>query len=260
MAEPTTTTRRPARCSKHAFAPRASWRPRNDVAQGVTLPAHRHQTCLGQARLASETAGAGDDPVNAVDPLGASIISSAWDDTAGKVVHGVKTAAVDTGNFFSDPSRWRDEANYWAGVGNGIVSTVTFGQVHIAAPYCDALSWAYGVGSGFGYAISAVGGGAAAEAVTGAAGATEAAASAEEADSAVADATFGHGARHLAGTLLSPADVESAIGSQIQGQVANAAATGSFWGRVSVDGIDIEYRAYTLPDGTINVGTYYVAK
>jgi hypothetical protein len=64
MAEPTTTTRRPARCSKHAFAPRASCRPRNDVAHNVTLPAHRHQTCLGRAGLASETAGAGDDPVN----------------------------------------------------------------------------------------------------------------------------------------------------------------------------------------------------
>jgi len=70
MAEPTTTTRRPARCSKHAFAPRASWRPKNDVTGNVTLPAHRHQTCLDRAGLASETAGAGDDPVNNSDPTG----------------------------------------------------------------------------------------------------------------------------------------------------------------------------------------------
>ena len=33
--------------------------------------------------------------------------------------------------------------------------------------------------------------------------------------------------------------------------------TGGFWGRVTVEGQTIEYRAFTLPDGTINVGTYY---
>ena len=49
MAELTSTTPRPARCSKHAFAPRASWRPKNDAAHNVTLPAHRHQSCLGGA-------------------------------------------------------------------------------------------------------------------------------------------------------------------------------------------------------------------
>lgn len=70
MAEPTTTTRRPARCSKDAFAPRASWRPKNDIARRVALRAHRHQSCLGRTRLASETAGAGDDPVNNSDPTG----------------------------------------------------------------------------------------------------------------------------------------------------------------------------------------------
>jgi hypothetical protein len=50
-------------------------------------------------------------------------------------------------------------------VGNGIVSTATFGFVHVSAPYCGSLSWAYGVGSGFGFAGSAVAGGAAAEAL-----------------------------------------------------------------------------------------------
>jgi RHS repeat-associated protein len=34
---------------------------------------------------------AGDDPVNGVDPLGLSWISSAWDDTGGKVVHAIAT-------------------------------------------------------------------------------------------------------------------------------------------------------------------------
>jgi hypothetical protein len=34
--------------------------------------------------------------------------------------------------------------------------------------------------------------------------------------------------------------------------------TGSLWGRIEIRGTTIEYRAYTLPDSTINVGTYYV--
>jgi hypothetical protein len=103
-------------------------------------------------------------------------LSSAWDATGGEVVHGVKTAAVGTGHFFSDPSRWRDEANYWAGVGNGIVSAVTFDQVHVSAPYCDALNWAYGVGTGFGVSVAVVGVAAGGEAVLSLTGDTDAAA------------------------------------------------------------------------------------
>jgi hypothetical protein len=90
--------------------------------------------------------------VNGVDPLGLS----PW----GWVAKTASTAWSDTGHFVSDPSRWRAEANYLAGVGNGIVSTATFGFVHVSAPYCGSLSWAYGVGSGFGFAGSAVAGGA----------------------------------------------------------------------------------------------------
>lgn len=71
MAQPnSTTTRRPSRCSKHAFAPPASWRPRNDGTPDVTLPAHRHQSCLGRVELALESPAAGDDPVNSSDPSG----------------------------------------------------------------------------------------------------------------------------------------------------------------------------------------------
>jgi len=81
----------------------------------------------------------------------------------------------------------------------------------------------------------------------------------DEADSAVADITFGHGARHLIGTGLDSGEVESAIQSQIEQSAAKASATGSFWGRTVVDGQTVEYRAYTLPNGTINVGTYYVS-
>lgn len=57
---------------------------------------------------------------------------------------------------------------------------------------------------------------------------------------------------------LSQADVEGAIESQVRTSVSGADSSGSFWGRVVVDGQTVEYRAYTLPDGTINVGTYYV--
>jgi hypothetical protein len=71
---------------------------------------------------------------------------------------------------------------------------------------------------------------------------------------------FGHGARHLAGTGLDEAVVNAAIKSQIEQSIEKASATGSFWGRVTVDGQTIEYRAYSLPGGTINVGTYYVPK
>jgi RHS repeat-associated protein len=81
---------------------------------------------------------------------------------------------------------------------------------------------------------------------------------ADVAASDVVDVTFGHGARHLAGTALDSGEVESAIQSQIGQSVSHASATGSFWGRTVVGGQTIEYRAYTLPNGTINVGTYYV--
>jgi len=47
----------------------------------------------------------------------------------------------------------------FAGVANGIVSTATFAQVHVPAPYKGALNWAYGTGSGFGVAGTIVGSG-----------------------------------------------------------------------------------------------------
>ncbi|WP_247041373.1 RHS repeat-associated core domain-containing protein [Arthrobacter rhizosphaerae] len=70
---------------------------------------------------------------------------------------------------------------------------------------------------------------------------------------------FGHGARHLEGTGLGVQEVESMIHQQVTTAVAKTTAeTGSFWGRIELRGTTIEYRAYTLPDGKINVGTYYV--
>ncbi|HEY4310194.1 MAG TPA: RHS repeat-associated core domain-containing protein [Pirellulales bacterium] len=70
---------------------------------------------------------------------------------------------------------------------------------------------------------------------------------------------FGHGARHLAGTGLSQSAVEGAINAQIKAAAAAGSKfNGGFWGRAVVDGSTIEYRAFTLPNGTINIGTYYI--
>ena len=66
-----------------------------------------------------------------------------------------------------------------------------------------------------------------------------------------------HGARHLAGTGLKAAEVESAISRRILEDVAGASVTGNFRGRVEVGGKLIEYRAFTLSPGKINVGTYF---
>lgn len=61
----------------------------------------------------------------------------------------------------------------------------------------------------------------------------------------------------MAGTGLTSEAVESAITGQVRQATSGAAGTGSFWGRVTVNGRVVEYRAFTLPDGAINVGTYY---
>ena len=68
--------------------------------------------------------------------------------------------------------------------------------------------------------------------------------------------TFGHGARHLPASI-SQAQAEAAIQSGVRQGIAGASSTGEFWGQVSVNGTVLEYRAYTLASGTINVGTYY---
>jgi hypothetical protein len=67
--------------------------------------------------------------------------------------------------------------------------------------------------------------------------------------------SFGHGARHLAGTGLSAAQVECAITQHI-GTLGSAA--GASWGWVQVNGQWIQYRLQPLADGTINVGTYFL--
>lgn len=66
--------------------------------------------------------------------------------------------------------------------------------------------------------------------------------------------TFGHGARHLQGTGLSQGTVESTINQQIQSLGSQA---GSHWGWAQVEGQWLQYRAFVLPKGTVNVGTYF---
>ena len=68
---------------------------------------------------------------------------------------------------------------------------------------------------------------------------------------------FKHGARHLAGTGLDQATVENAITADVQKTLPQASASGNFWNKVVVNGQQILYKAWTLPNGTISVGTYY---
>lgn len=68
----------------------------------------------------------------------------------------------------------------------------------------------------------------------------------------------GHGARHLATYGLGAEVVEAAIIQDIAAIKATTPMTGSFWGQVTVQGHKVTYRAHTMADGTINVGTYYI--
>jgi hypothetical protein len=106
----------------------------------------------------------GDDPVNAIDPNGLdcglfSFACAAYDASAG----GVKTAAVDTGHFVSDPSRWRAEASTWAGVGNFFVNFfqpnpgLGLPHANVANPYPCSDSAYYTFGNYLGAGLFAAG-------------------------------------------------------------------------------------------------------
>ena len=66
---------------------------------------------------------------------------------------------------------------------------------------------------------------------------------------------FGHGGRHLNGGSLSQAAVESAIANVVRA-TPNAASHFSW---IQVNGQWIQYRVHVLPDGSINIGTYFHA-
>ena len=87
----------------------------------------------------------GDNPVNAVDPLGLwgwnpiSDATQAWNDTGGKAVHATKVAAVDTGQFVYQHA--------------STLSTIASGLATAAYISCAVTE---GVGCGVGLALSAV--------------------------------------------------------------------------------------------------------
>lgn len=65
---------------------------------------------------------------------------------------------------------------------------------------------------------------------------------------------FGHGARHLAGTSLARADVETAIALAASRLVDSGVTNGSGF-YVSVEGVLVEFRLFVV-DGIIRLGTY----
>jgi hypothetical protein len=165
MAEPTTTTtRRAARCSKHAFAPSASFRPRKGIADNVTLPGERHQTCLHRAELASESPEAGDDPVNETDPTGLNVLTNA--------LHSIESGVVGAGTCLSNPEclsgnglqnaadGFANEAGQAAG---GLLCSGSSGQYcpnwHVAATTCASDgSYQYGEALFLGLGLLVLGG------------------------------------------------------------------------------------------------------
>jgi len=68
--------------------------------------------------------------------------------------------------------------------------------------------------------------------------------------------TFGHGARHLAGTGLSQSAVESAITNEVIAITPFSTPGAPYWGTVDVDGVGVQYRAMPLGGGRTHIGTY----
>ncbi|WER48604.1 RHS repeat-associated core domain-containing protein [Cupriavidus sp. WKF15] len=68
--------------------------------------------------------------------------------------------------------------------------------------------------------------------------------------------TFGHGARHLPGSISQSA-AESAITSYVIPILPYISPGAGFWGTVNVGGVNLTFRAYPLSCGKVNIGTYY---
>ncbi len=172
-----------------------------------------------------------------------------------------------------DPSGMISIGMWVSNAAAGALNTMTFGisndiagvDGHCAGPGYGFGTFAgapiaIGIGIGLGGGPLAADGGAAIGEGIGAgegAGAGEGIGVGASADDPALTITQGHGARHLLETSLVPADVEAAIEAQIRQSASGASVGGPFWGRISIGGQTIEYRAYGLDDGTINVGTYY---
>ncbi len=85
---------------------------------------------------------------------------------------------------------------------------------------------------------------------------------ASAAERAVPEIRFGtvHAMPHFVGTGVDQSLVENAIQSQLQNELAGATVQGPFTGEINVGGQTKVYRGFGLPNGTVNVGTYYPVK
>jgi RHS repeat-associated protein len=173
---------------------------------------------------------AGDNPTDETDPTGLCGSLSSWGSFWANCGSDAASAAGAVVNAVNPLTYYEDEINSYEN-GCGYLSSVLYGVEGAAVAATDVA----GIASTAAKLADLWGAG----------------------DEEV-EVTFGHGARHLVGPGLNQGDVEGAIESQIRSSASGAASTGSFWGRVTVDGQIVEYRAYTLPNGTINIGTYYV--
>jgi RHS repeat-associated protein len=120
----------------------------------------------------------GGDPVNGGDPSGlcqgqhgllvpgpCHFGNPKWDQWA----QDYEEAQARASGGFSITRGFEGLANFGAGIGNAVVSSVTLGHVHISVPFCNApyASLSYGLGNAFGFALSFVGGGAFVDTVRG---------------------------------------------------------------------------------------------
>ena len=75
-------------------------------------------------------------------------------------------------------------------------------------------------------------------------------------DSEGTQVTFGHGARHMPNPAAAAA-AERAIVNAVTPILPQTTPGAGFWGRVSVGGTQVTYRAMPIGGGICNIGTYY---
>ena len=72
--------------------------------------------------------------------------------------------------------------------------------------------------------------------------------------------TFGHGGRHMKNTGLNHIEVEKIIAKKITNSNILWDAKKPYIDTIIINGKKIEFRAKRLPNGKINIGTYYEKK
>jgi RHS repeat-associated protein len=230
----------------------------------------------------------GDNPLVITDPLGlswyynSSSNSYKWFGDNDTVDDGYSKVVGDSGRagsyvYQTEDGQWitlNPNSNSWSSHGSQEDATKLFGGLYQCGTTCGALAdsvseqsakkattvaivagTGVAVGTGVGVAMAATG-----VAVGGAIttlGLAEAGAVTAEGTATVAVTFTTHGTVHAATEGFSQAAAESAIRTEVQNIVARAATSGEFWGKVTVGGSTIVYRAFTLADGTIRIGTYY---